>query len=108
MKRKKKPAGTISTLALVTQIGIAMLVPIALCGFGGYYLGKLVHAEAPVFIFFMFFGMAVGYRNIWGLVKKYTKNDKPKEEVPEELSEAEKEFRKWKEEKNNPKNNEMG
>lgn len=102
MKRKKRPAGTISTLALVTQVGIAMMVPIALCAVGGYYLGKLVHAEAPVFIFFMFFGMAVGYRNIWVLVKKYTKNDKPKEETPQKLSEAEMEFRKWKEERKSP------
>ena len=99
MKRKKKPEGTISTLALVTQIGIAMMVPIALCAVGGYYLGRLVHAEAPVFLFCTFFGMAVGYRNIWVLVKKYTKNDRKEEAPSEKLSEAELEFRKWKEEK---------
>ncbi len=104
MKKRKrivKPDGTVSTLVLITQIGIGMMTPIALCAVAGYFLGKWTGLEAPVFIVLMFFGIAVGYRNVWVMVRKYTKDDEPEEVIPEHLSEAEAEFRKWKEEKKN-------
>ncbi|MBQ6104711.1 MAG: AtpZ/AtpI family protein [Lachnospiraceae bacterium] len=102
MKKRKgfvKPDGTVSTLVLITQIGIGMMTPIALCAVAGYFIGKWTGLEAPVFIVLMFFGIAVGYRNVWVMVRKYTKDDVPEPVVPEHLSEAETEFRKWKEEK---------
>ncbi len=90
-----------STLVLITQIGVGMMTPIALCAVAGYFIGKWTGLEAPVFILLMFLGIAVGYRNVWVMVRKYTKNDEPETVLPEHPSEAETEFRKWKEEKRN-------
>lgn len=97
--QRRKQKAQYSVVTLISGIAIGMLTPIALCTVGGYYLGRLIHAEAPVFIVCMFLGVAVGYRNVWVMVRRYVKDDKP---VPEEnvtVSEAEEEFRRWKQER---------
>lgn len=92
--------GNVSTVVLITQIGIGMMTPIALCAVLGYFIGKRTGYDALFFILFMFIGIAVGYRNVWVMVRKYTRDDKPEEPRIEHLSEAETEFRKWKAERN--------
>lgn len=101
MKREKKNrSGNMSTLLLITQIAIGMLTPIALCAVGGYFLCKKLELGAAFFILLLFLGIAAGYRNVWMMVRKYTKDEKPEEPVKEQVSEAEAEFRKWKERNN--------
>ena len=98
-KRAVKADGTVSTLVLITQIGIGMMTPIALCAVAGYFIGRWTGLDAPVFIGFMFLGIIVGYRNVWVMVRKYTKDDTVKQTEPEHISEAEAEFRRWKRER---------
>ena len=98
-KRGIQPDGTVSTVVLITQIGIGMMTPIALCAVIGYLIAKWTGLDAWVFILFMFLGIVVGYRNVWVMVRKYTRDPKPEEPKIEHVSEAEAEFRKWKEEK---------
>ena len=90
--QRRKQKAQYSVVTLISGIAIGMLTPIALCAVGGYYLGRLIHAEAPVFIVCMFLGVAVGYRNVWVMVRRYVKDDKP-------IPEAEAEFRRWKQER---------
>ena len=97
--KRRKQKTEYSVVTLITGIAIGMLTPLALCAVGGYYLGRLVHAEAPVFVVCMFLGIAVGYRNVWVMVRSYVKDDKPVAEEPETVSEAEAEFRRWKQER---------
>lgn len=94
-----KSDGTVSTVVLITQIGIGMMTPIALCAVLGYFVAKWTGWDAWVFIVFMFLGIVVGYRNVWVMVRKYTRDEKPEEPVTLHISEAEAEFRRWKEEK---------
>lgn len=98
-KRKQRKDGPASTLYLITQIGIGMMTPIALCTIAGYLLDRFFGFGSAGFVFLMFFGIAVGYRNVWMLVRKYTRDEKPEEPVVAHISEAEAEFRKWKAEK---------
>lgn len=57
------------TLALVTQFGISMLVPIFLCAFAG----KLIDEKMGTSIWFIvlfFVGALAGFRNIFIIAKK--------------------------------------
>ena len=60
-------------LALISQIGITMLVAILLCTFGGLVLDhKLDTTFLSVVGFFI--GCVAGFRSVYTLVKKYIKN----------------------------------
>ena len=63
------------TLALVTQFGITMLVPILLCTLVGVYLGEkfsIPFLAVPLFVV----GALAGFRNVYVLAKKtYEKED---------------------------------
>jgi hypothetical protein len=58
-----------NNLILITQFGINMLVPIALCFFAGYYLDKWLGTNFIVIIAF-FVGALAGGRNVYILAKK--------------------------------------
>ena len=63
--------------ALVTQFGITMLVPIALCSFLGWYLDQRLGTEF-LFVLLFFVGALAGFRNIFILARKvYENKDTP-------------------------------
>ncbi len=72
-------------LALITQFGISMLVPIFLCSFLGIYLDRKFGTQFCMIVLF-FMGAAAGFRNIYRMAKsvyeekserdKYDKKDK--------------------------------
>ena len=57
------------SLALITQFGINMLVPIFLCTFLGIFLDRLCRTTFIVVILF-FLGAAAGFRNVFIFAKK--------------------------------------
>lgn len=63
-------------LAMITQFGITMLVPIFLCSFLGWYLDKKLQTSW-LFVALFFIGALAGFRNVFILSKKIfeTKDD---------------------------------
>lgn len=57
------------SLALISQFGINMLVPIFLCSFAGMYLDKKAGTSYIMVIFF-FVGAMAGFRNVYLFSKK--------------------------------------
>ena len=55
------------TFALISQLGISILVPILLCTFLGSWLEKRL--SFPVFIPFIIIGVLAGMRNAWILAR---------------------------------------
>ena len=68
-KKKKYNRSVYQSLAVITQFGINMLVPIFLCTFVGWYLDKWFHT-AIWFVLLFFVGALAGFRNIFILAKK--------------------------------------
>lgn len=64
------------SLALITQFGINMLVPIFLCTIAGIFLGKRFSAEWIVIPLFLV-GALAGFRNIFIMAKKIYSQDSP-------------------------------
>ena len=55
------------TFALVSQVGISMIVPILLCTWLGSYLEDKL--SIPVFIPLIILGILAGFRNVYYLVR---------------------------------------
>ncbi|MFI3176265.1 MAG: AtpZ/AtpI family protein [Eubacteriales bacterium] len=71
MKYEKK---VYHSLALITQFGINMLVPIFLCSFLGMYIDRKL--ETGCFMIILFFvGSLAGFRNILVFAKKIYQED---------------------------------
>ena len=68
-KKKKYNRSVYQSLAVITQFGINMLVPIFLCTFVGWYLDKWFHT-AIWCVLPLFVGALAGFRNIFILAKK--------------------------------------
>lgn len=62
------------SLAMITQFGINMLVPIFLCTFLGIFLDRKLGTSFIVIILF-FLGAAAGFRNVYRFAKEIY--DKP-------------------------------
>ena len=64
------------SLAMITQFGITMLVPIFLCSFLGWYLDQWLQTSW-LFVALFFIGALAGFRTIFILSKKIfeTKDD---------------------------------
>lgn len=58
------------TLSCITQFGISMLVPIAMCFFGGLALDKWLGTSFIAIVLF-FVGAVAGARNVYVLAKKF-------------------------------------
>ncbi len=58
------------TLICITQFGVSMLVPIAMCFFGGLALDKWLGTSFITIVLF-FVGAIAGGRNVYILAKKY-------------------------------------
>ena len=68
------------SLALITQFGINMLVPIFLCTFVGIFLDRLCNTTFIVIILF-FLGAAAGFRNVYIFAKKVYERPTERDDV---------------------------
>lgn len=70
-KRGKRKYGksVYQSLTMITQFGINMVVPIALCSFAGYYLDRWLGTSYLVITLF-FVGAMAGFRNIYIFSKR--------------------------------------
>lgn len=73
-KRKKYNKNVYRSLAVITQFGINMLVPIFLCSFLGMFLDQKLGTSYIMIILF-FVGALAGFRNIY-IIAKRIYNDK--------------------------------
>ena len=72
-EKKKDENGmreVLKTLSLITQFGISMLVPIAMCFFCGFALDKWLGTSFIAIVLF-FVGAVAGARNVYVLAKKF-------------------------------------
>lgn len=74
MKYKKE---VYQSLALITQLGISMIVPIFLCSFLGVFLERKI--SFPFTVLFFILGALAGFRNVHVLVKNFYKKEKDAE-----------------------------
>ena len=65
------------TFALISQLGISVLVPILLCAFLGSWLEEKV--SFPVFIPLVILGVCAGMRNAWILARHANEDPEDKE-----------------------------
>lgn len=87
------------SLTLLLQVGITMIVPIFLCVAIAVWLDSLLDTIwfMPIFLFL---GIGAAFRNVWILVKSYTKNDSSTEaRANEEIRRLKEEAKKRKREK---------
>ena len=77
-KKKKYDKTVFQALAMVTQFGINMLVPIFICTFIGIWLDKKCGTSYIKIILF-FVGALAGFRNIYLMARKVYK-DKGKDD----------------------------
>ena len=72
--RKRKDENSMrevfKTLSCITQFGISMLVPIAMCFFAGLALDKWLGTSFIAIVLF-FVGAVAGARNVYRLAKKF-------------------------------------
>jgi F0F1-type ATP synthase assembly protein I len=73
-KKKKYKSAVYRSLAVITQFGINMLVPIFLCSFAGLYIDKKL-GTGFWFVVLFFVGALAGFRNIYILAKKIYEGD---------------------------------
>lgn len=74
-RNKKYKRSVYQSLALVTQFGITMLVPIFLCSFAGWFLDEKL-GTAFCFVLLFFVGALAGFRNIFILARKIYEGDR--------------------------------
>lgn len=74
-KHEKYNGSVYKSLALISQFGINMLVPIFLCSFLGYFIDKQAGTQIW-FIVLFFLGAAAGFRNIYIMARGLYQNDK--------------------------------
>ena len=80
-KIKKYKRSVYQSLAVITQFGINMLVPIFLCSFAGLFLDRKL-GTAFWFVLLFFVGAISGFRNIFILARKiYEGDDKDEEQT---------------------------
>ena len=92
----------IGMLLLILQIGIAMIAAVVVGGILGFFLSKWLGIKWLI-LPGIGLGIIAGYRNVYDMVRKYTKEEKAENAEEDEAAKrrkaAEEEFRKWKEEK---------
>ena len=68
---------TVIQMASVSSIGIAMVLAIVGCFFLGNWLDSKLGTEPYLALLFLLIGIAAGFRNMYVLIKRYIKNEKP-------------------------------
>lgn len=75
-RRRKYDKSVYQSLALITQFGINMLVPVFLCSFVGIWLDEKFSTSFWMILLF-FVGALAGFRNIYIMAKRvYGSKDK--------------------------------
>lgn len=74
MKMKREKRSAFKALTMVTQFGINMVVPIAICSFAGAKLDEWLGTSFIVVILF-FIGALAGFTNILRMAKDIYKDD---------------------------------
>ena len=74
----KEAKQTLIQMAHVSTIGIAMVIAIFGCFYLGRWLDQQLETEPTLTLLFLLIGIAAGFRNMYLLVKRYIKEDKPK------------------------------
>jgi ATP synthase protein I len=74
----KETKQTLIQMAHVSTIGIAMVIAIFGCFYLGRWLDQQLETEPTLTLLFLLIGIAAGFRNMYLLVKRYIKEDKPK------------------------------
>lgn len=77
-RNKKYKKSVYQSLAVITQFGINMLVPIFLCSFAGLFLDRKL-GTAFWFVLLFFVGALAGFRNIFILARKIYEGDQKDE-----------------------------
>lgn len=70
-----------TTLAMISQVGISMIVPILLCTYAGVWLEKKF--DFPFIVIMIIVGVLAGVRNVIAMVKRM------KQVIEEETDEEE-------------------
>jgi ATP synthase protein I len=73
----KETRKTAIQLASLSGIGIAMVAAIFGCFFVGRWLDRQFGTEPYLAFLLLLIGIAAGFRNIYVLLKRYVKNEKP-------------------------------
>jgi len=68
---------TVIQMASVSSIGIALVLAIFGCFYLGRWLDQKLGTEPYLTLLFLLIGIAAGFRNIYVLIKRYLRNDKP-------------------------------
>ncbi|WP_242866834.1 AtpZ/AtpI family protein [Abyssisolibacter fermentans] len=76
MMKKKSYAQILRNLALVSQIGISMLVPIVGGVFLGNYIDKLLGIDIIFLCVFTILGIIISFMNLYKIATKGTNSDK--------------------------------
>ncbi|MDE6916267.1 MAG: AtpZ/AtpI family protein [Lachnospiraceae bacterium] len=78
-RNKKYKRSVYQSLAVITQFGINMIVPIFMCSFAGLFLDRKF-GTAFWFVLLFFAGALAGFRNIYILARKIYEGDRQDEE----------------------------
>lgn len=73
----KETKQTAIQMARVSSIGIAMVIATFGCFYLGIWLDRQLETEPYLTLLFLLIGIAAGFRNMYLLVKRYVKDDKP-------------------------------
>jgi ATP synthase protein I len=73
----KETRKTAIQLASLSSIGIAMVIAVFGCFFLGRWLDRHFGTEPYLAFLLLIIGIAAGFRNIYVLLKRYVKNEKP-------------------------------
>lgn len=63
---------------MVFQISISMIVPMIMCGAGGYYLDRIL-GTGFLFILLLILGILAAFRNVYFLTKSFYQKDMEEE-----------------------------
>jgi ATP synthase protein I len=73
----KETKRTVIQMASVSSIGIALVLAIFGCFFLGRWLDQQLGTDPYLTLLFLLLGIAAGFRNIYVLIKRYLRDDKP-------------------------------
>lgn len=68
---------TVIQMASVSSIGIAMVLAVVGCFFLGNWLDQKLGTEPYLAFLFLLIGIAAGFRNMYVLIKRYIRSEKP-------------------------------
>lgn len=74
----------LQNIALISQIGISMLVPIFGCIWLGHFLDTKLHTSPWLLLLFIFIGIFSAFRNLFLLTKKQSEKKKEEENEGED------------------------